>query len=261
MFEMEEGFPEVGNFIIGTVSEIFPYGAMVTLDEYGLEGMVPIREISSSWVKNIRNHVKENQKVVCKVLRVDEARRHIDLSLRKVTNQQKKVAIQRYKIKKKGNKLLEYFGTQNGISSDQLQDIYYKILEKFPSVYECFEEVTSKDKKVLDDFVPPQYVDILYELIISNIESPLIEINGEISVNCPSGDGVLAIKNSLAQARDNNTIDDISVDIRLLGSPRHSIKIVAPDYKLAESTLDSIVTQITRSIKTCGGECSFKRIK
>ncbi|MBN1786161.1 MAG: translation initiation factor IF-2 subunit alpha [Candidatus Methanofastidiosa archaeon] len=261
MFEYEEGFPEVGTFVMCTITEIFPYGAMVKLDEYDLDGMIPIREISSSWVKNIRNHVKENQKVVCKVLRVDEDKRHIDLSLRKVTQKQQKAAVRRYKVKKKGNKLLEYFGSQNGMPSDQLLDIYNKVLERYTMVYECFEEVVAKGEKVLEDLVPPQHIGSLKDIIIANIETPLVEINGELSITCPKGDGVRIIKEDLITARDENTSEDVSVDIRLLGSPRYSVKIIAPDYKMAESALDNVINQITKKINSNSGEASFKRKK
>jgi len=261
MFEYEEGFPEVGNFVMCTVTEIFPYGAMVKLDEYDLEGMIPIREISSSWVKNIRNHVKENQKVVCKVLRVEDSKRHIDLSLRKVTNKQQKAAVMRYKVKKKGNKLLEYFGNQNGIPSDQLMEIHSKITEKYSMVYDCFEEFVAKGEGVLEGLVPPQHVDALKEIIIANIETPLVEIHGELSLSCNMGDGVNVIKENLIAVRDENKSEEVDVDIRLLGSPRYNVKVIAPDYKMAESTLDNVVEQITKRISNSCGEASFKRKK
>jgi len=261
MFEHEEGFPEMGSYVMCTVSEIFPYGAMVKLDEYDLEGMIPIREISSSWVKNIRNHVKENQKVVCKVLRVDEVKRHIDLSLRKVTQKQQKAAVMRYKVKKKGNKLLEYFGTQNGIPSDQLIEIHNKITEKYSMVYDCFEEVVAKDESVLEGLVPPQHIDSLKEIIMANIEAPLVEIHGELSITCPRGDGVNIIKESLIFVRDENKDEEVDIDIRLLGSPRYNVKVIAPDYKMAESALENVVENITKRINSSNGEASFKRKK
>ncbi len=261
MFEHEEGFPTLGDFVICTVAEIFPYGAMVRLDEYGLEGMVPIREISSSWVKNIRNHVKENQKIVCKVLRVDPEKRHIDLSLRKVTNQQKKMAVQRYKVKKKGNKLLEYFGTQNGMPPEQLMEIYNTILDNYVSIYECFEDVVAKGKQVLEPVVSAQHIDALYDIIVSNIESPLVEITGELSVTCPRGDGVIAIRDTLSTVRDESTTEDVSVDIRLLGSPRYSVKIIAPDYRMAESALETVVARVESAMKGECGTTEFKRSK
>ena len=82
---MNESWPEVGDLVVATVQRIVGYGAYVTLDEYeDKEGLLHISEISSSWVRNIRNHVRERQKVVLQVLRVDAAHGQVDLSLRRV---------------------------------------------------------------------------------------------------------------------------------------------------------------------------------
>ena len=59
----EEILPPVGELVVSTIKEIVPYGAYVTLDEYDdTEGLLHIAELSSRWVKNIRDHVRENQK-------------------------------------------------------------------------------------------------------------------------------------------------------------------------------------------------------
>src|SRR5207249_2411365 len=64
--------------------------AYVKLDEYaGIEGLVHISEISTTWVRNIRDHARAGQKLVLKVLRVNPQRNQIDLSLRRVTGRDK----------------------------------------------------------------------------------------------------------------------------------------------------------------------------
>ncbi len=50
-------------------------------------------------------------------------------------------------------------------------------------------------------------------------------------MTCPRGDGVNVIRAALSHLRDENSTEDVTVDIRLLGSPRYSVKIIAPDYK------------------------------
>ena len=83
-------YPDVGDLAIATVKRVVDYGAYVRLDEYeGIEGLVHISEISTTWVKNIREHVREGQKLVLKVLRVDRERAQVDLSLRRVTGRKR----------------------------------------------------------------------------------------------------------------------------------------------------------------------------
>ena len=91
-------WPEVGDLIIGTITSIVPYGAYVSLDEYEeKEGLLHISEVSSRWVKNIRNFVREGQKNVLKVLRISPEKGHIDLSLRRVTMREKREKLLEWK--------------------------------------------------------------------------------------------------------------------------------------------------------------------
>ena len=105
---LEKEYPEEGDLVMCSVKEVFPYGAFVILDEYDKEGMIHIKEISSSWVKNIRNHVREGQKIVCKVLKVDASKNHIDLSLRRVTSQQKKQKFKSLNEKRRAKNCLNF---------------------------------------------------------------------------------------------------------------------------------------------------------
>ncbi|MDK2914747.1 MAG: translation initiation factor 2 subunit 1 [Thermococcaceae archaeon] len=88
-------YPEEGEFVVATVKNIHPYGAFLKLDEYpGKEGFMHISEVAPTWVKNIRDYLKEGQKIVAKVIRVDPSKGHIDLSLKRVNQQQRKAKLQ-----------------------------------------------------------------------------------------------------------------------------------------------------------------------
>ena len=78
-------WPRRGEVVIGTVRKVNPFSAFVTLEEYGKkEGMIHISEVAGKWVKDIRKFFKEGKKVVVKVMRVDETKKHITLSLKRV---------------------------------------------------------------------------------------------------------------------------------------------------------------------------------
>jgi translation initiation factor 2 subunit 1 len=95
---MKKEYPEEGELVVGTITKVQGFGAFVTLDEYpNKEGFIHISEIATGWVKRIRNFVREKQKVVCKVVHVDAAKKHIDLSLKKVNDHQRREKIQDWK--------------------------------------------------------------------------------------------------------------------------------------------------------------------
>ena len=100
-------FPEEGELVVCTVQSVKNFGAFVTLDEYGnKEGFVHVRDVATGWVKYIRDYIREGQKVVCKVLGVDQSKGHIDLSLKSVNEHQRREKIQQWKNETKAEKLL-----------------------------------------------------------------------------------------------------------------------------------------------------------
>ena len=66
-------YPEEGDLVVCSVRLVKNFGAFVTLDEYGdKEGFIHIAEVTTGWVKYIRDYVREGQKIVCKVTLVSQ---------------------------------------------------------------------------------------------------------------------------------------------------------------------------------------------
>jgi len=84
----KQEWPEAGELVIATVETVTDYGSYVKLDEFEKKGLLHVSEIASSWIRNIRDFVREGQKVGLKVLRVDSEKGHIDLSLRRGTKRE-----------------------------------------------------------------------------------------------------------------------------------------------------------------------------
>jgi small subunit ribosomal protein S1 len=72
-----------GAIVKGTVKRLSEFGAFVELAT-GVEGLVHISELSGTHVRQVSDVVREGQSVDVKVLEVDEDRRRISLSIRKV---------------------------------------------------------------------------------------------------------------------------------------------------------------------------------
>ena len=67
MVRKSQEWPDEGELIVGTVYKVLNYGAFAKLEEYeGKEAFIHISEVSSGWVKNIRDYVRENQKIILK---------------------------------------------------------------------------------------------------------------------------------------------------------------------------------------------------
>jgi len=76
---------EVGSIVEGKVTGITSFGAFIQLPE-GKTGLVHISEIADEYVKDIKNHLKENQEVRVKILSVENGK--ISLSIKKAVERQ-----------------------------------------------------------------------------------------------------------------------------------------------------------------------------
>src|SRR5258708_31670612 len=143
-------FPEVGDLVVATVKRVEDYGAYVKLDEFaGIEGLVHISEMATTWVRNIRDHAREGQKLVLKVLRVNPQRNQIDLSLRRVTGREKSEKMLEWKKERKAEAILKSAAEKMNKPEEDAQAIKHTILEKFGGLYDPLEEAMRKGPEAL----------------------------------------------------------------------------------------------------------------
>lgn len=84
---------EIGAILEGKVTGLTAFGAFVSLPD-GKSGMVHISEVSSSFVKDINDFLKEGQDVRVKVVGISEEGK-ISLSIRKAEPQKEKAPYER----------------------------------------------------------------------------------------------------------------------------------------------------------------------
>jgi len=251
-------FPEIGDLVVCSVQNVKNFGAFVTLDEYNnKEGFIHVRDVATGWVKYIRDHVREGQKIVCKVLGVDKERGHIDLSLKQVNDHQRREQIQEWKNEKKADKLLEIAATKLGKTLDQaFIEIGDKLIEEYGTLYGAFEDINSNPEALKDLGFDKKVSAALLEVANENIQLPSVRIDGMLDLSCPKPDGIDHVKKALASGL---TAGETAIDIHYVGAPRYRITVDAEDYKTAEQALKSAVDTITKSIQKAGGTASFSR--
>jgi len=255
-------WPEVGDLVIATVKSIAPYGAYVTLDEYDdKEGLLHISEVSSSWVKNIRDHVREGQKTVLKVLRVDREKKHVDLSLRRVSGSEKKEKLFQWKHDRKAESLLKMVAERLNMPLEELSEkVALKIAERYGSLYAGLEEASEKGAGALIEIgVPEKIADVLTEIAHSKIKIPKVKIRGILELTCPAPNGAEIIRDTLISAENLKKPRDAEVGIYVIGAPRYRVEVSAKDYKEAEKLLQRIFETAIQSLEKSGGQGSFKR--
>lgn len=256
MYELGD-YPEEDEYILGTVKEIFPQGAFVTLDEYGnKEGMLHLREISPRWVRNIRDYVKEGQKVVLKVLRVDPGKGHIDLSLRRVSDARRKEKIMDAKQRQRAIKLLELFEKKIGVEG-VAKAVHDELNNQFSDAYTGLEEIAVNNENAGKLKIDDKLRSSLIEIINENIKPPFVEIDGFAELRSYDSDGVDKIKKALKTIDEYPT--ESTITLNYISAPMYRIHVRADDYKKAEKVLRDCSGEGIEVIKTLGGTGEFHR--
>ncbi len=256
-------WPDIGDLVIATVVGITDYGAYVRLDEYNKEGLLHVSEVASRWVRNIRVFVREGQKVVLKVLRVNAEKGHVDLSLRRVTKREKKEKILSWKKDRKAGTLLRNASEKLNIPFEEIYEKAGVLIEKeYGELHEGLEKTAKEGADVLIKLgVPEDIAGALEEIAKERIEIPLVKVKGILELQCTKPNGVLLIRETLSKAQKTGESEGTNVLIYVVAPPKYRVEISAEDYKSAENALEKAAKTALKNIEKIGGKGAFKREK
>ena len=262
MSEHKPEWPEYGDLAIATIESVMDYGAYANLDEYNKRGFLHISEISSARIRNVRDFVREKQKMVLKVLRVDVEKGHIDLSLRRVTKRERIEKIKAWKKDRKGEVLLRAVAEKVGLP---LPEVYEKAgikLEEKYGLYEGFERAIKEGVETLIKLeIPEDIAKAISQVAEERIKIKLVSVKGVLDIRCVKPNGVKCIQDALADAKKAHKAKDAKVEFYVIAAPHYSIEASADNWKRAEEILEKVSQNVVTNITKAGGTGSFKREK
>jgi translation initiation factor 2 subunit 1 len=262
MAERKLEWPEAGDLVMATVETVTDYGAYVKLDEFGKRGLLHVSEISSSWIRNIRDFVREGQKLVLKVLRVDTEKGHIDLSLRRVTKREKIEKIKSWKTERKADALLRGVAEKVGLSPDEVYAQAGRLIDEHFGLYEGFEKASREGFEVLTAVgVPENLARAFAEVAAERIRVKLVKVKGVLEVRCTKPNGVKVIQEAFLDAAKAEKPKDAEVRFYVIAAPKYSVEVSAENYKRAEDVLQKVSGRVVDNVVGAGGQGSFRRVK
>jgi len=253
----EKPMPEGGEVVVCTVREITSHGIYVNLDQYeGMNGFLHVSEISTGWVRNIERVAKVSQKLVLKVIRANKMRREIDLSLRQVTNEERRAKVIEWKREERAVAIMSTVKKKLGLDDVETNSLKEKLEEQFGTLYEAFELAARKGEKGLGqlelrDGVAKSIAETASEKIIP----PSYEVGALVEISSRFPNGIEQVKKTLIAASSSPSAE---VHITYAGAPKYRIRVMADDYKQAEKALDAVLEKIKDGAGK-HGVFSFKR--
>ena len=230
---------EIGDIVLCTVDRIVGTVVFVNIEGEKRQGSIILSEIAPGRIRNLREYVVPKKKIVCKILRISEDR--IDLSLRRVTQKEKKEIMEQTKQEKSYQRILKSeLGNKAEETSNKIKkkERLYDFLEEAKQEPKNLEKITGKEnsKKILD--------------IIKTQKIKKAIIKKEINLTTTQANGLELIKNILGKIKDT--------EINYISAGRYSIKTEAEDIKKADNKLKDIFKKIEGFAKKNNMEFSVR---
>lgn len=264
MVRKRASFPQLNELVVGTVSEIHDHGAFVTLDEYGgLRAYVPLGEVSHSWFKNIRDVLKVGQKAIFKVIRSDARKGIVDVSLRRVSESEKKSKLLEWKRAQRAEKILELAAKNLRRTLDEAYtEVGWKLEDYYGEIYKGLEEAALKGVEALIVAgVSEKWARVTASIAKQSIKFKQVRSSALITLRCLEG-GVNSVKDSLTAWEGSVKLpENVNVRIYTVGAPKYRLDVEALDPKICEKVLEEIIGSITERARSFGCVFSVSMLK
>ncbi|MFH1915720.1 MAG: S1 RNA-binding domain-containing protein [Nanoarchaeota archaeon] len=251
----KEGYPEEDDIVLCTVRTVQYHSVFISLDHYGgKSGLIHISEVSPGRIRNIREFVVEGKKVICKVLRIDQEKGHIDLSLRRVNESQKRKKNDEIKQEQRAENIIDTFADQHKLDKDETyQKIAKPILAEYSYIHGAFNDVVENHLDLESFGFKKEFIAPLVVLIKEKIHQTIFEHGGSITIKAYVEDGIGLVKEAFAKAK----AVDPRIVVKYTGGGTYSIKVSSKDNKEAEKILEDAVEKCKAVIEAQKGVFEF----
>jgi translation initiation factor 2 alpha subunit (eIF-2alpha) len=216
--------------VLCTVDKIDRTTVFVKIEGDGL-GTIITSEIAPGRIRNLRDYVVPGKKIVCKVLRIDSAG-NIHLSLRRVISKEKKEVLERHEKEKSFVAVLKNITPKS-------EEISGTIKQKEGSLYDFFEKAKENHDLLKQYFNTEETEKLL--AILKEKEKKEVFVKSEFKLFSDLPDGLNKLKEILLMYKEK---------ITYLAAGRYMIKIMAMDYKKANSEMLKILEEIEKKAKS-----------
>mgnify|MGYP000445213720 CR=1 FL=1 len=215
--------------VLCTVKSIEGTTVFLEIEGNGAGSMV-MSEVAAGRIRNLREYVFPNKKVVCKVLKISP--NNIQLSLRRVSSKEKEEVMDLHKKQQTLNSILKTINSQPQILID-------KIKEKYD--IRTFLDEARENPKILHSILPKEEADKL-EKILSEKKEKEKSAKKIIVLRSDSSEGINDIKSVLS-------LNNKNIEISYLGSSQFMLTTSAKDFKVANNSLTQAIEEIKQKAK------------
>jgi len=257
----EHRFPEIEDVVMVNVRSIAEMGAYVHLLEYNnIEGMILLSELSRRRIRSINKLIRVGRSECVVVIRVDKDKGYIDLSKRRVSEEEVVKCEEKFAKAKAVNSILRHVGEILEYESDeQLEELYKKSAWYFDrkynkpgSCYDAFKHAVS-NPEILDECnLDDETKDVLLSNIKRRLTPQSVKIRTDIEVACYGYEGVDAVKKALRAGLEMST-EEMPIKINLIAPPLYVMTTQTLERAEGVAKINSANQKIKATIEEAAG--------
>jgi len=237
--------PRQGSLVIAVISKITNFGAYVKLIEFGdIEAFLPIREVSSGWIKNIREYIHDGQKVVCFVHGIDKDKGTIDVSLKRVSTKDSKDKIRSYNLEKRLIALFSQTVKKEKAGKDELSPI---IIQEFGTYTNFMENALNNTPEFEKSTLPKKVKEAFIKALEQNRKQKRYFVSYIATISTYNTESGATELRSLMKE-----IKETGVELGYIGAPKYRLFAEGTDYVNAEAKIDKVRELVTATLKKGG---------
>ena len=249
--------PKINSLAIAEVSKITRFGAYCKLPEYGgLEVFLPLREISSGWIKNIHEFLHQNQRIVCKIIYIDNEKKTIDVSLKKVTPKDSKEKINTYNLERRLTNLFNQIVKRSKLESS-LPKLTEYVANEFGSYTNLFYGATNNTNQFKNSSLPESVKNELKTTIEANRKKKRYPVSYILSISTENfTSGITELNKALSEAQAKK-----GVAITYISAPKYRMTAEGTDYADAEKKISETIKLLQSKLKDSTVEAEKEKLK
>jgi translation initiation factor 2 subunit 1 len=248
------GMPERDELVICRITKLHPNSAFAILVEYDKTGMIHVSEVAKRWVRDIREFVKENQYVVCRVMKVEGD--HIFLSIKRVYKEQANSKLNEFKRERKAEKMFELAGKELGMDLNKSYDeIGYKLQDEFGSLSKALEFAMNDPELLKNKGIPEDWIKALSAIAEKNYVEKIYEVKANLKLISYEPDGVKVIRNALSEAETGG------FDVKYISAPKYVIMGKGKKHKAVEAKVSKVAESVVKKVRQSNGSGEFKIVE
>ncbi len=247
----KQGTPHRYELVVCKIVKIFPNSAIAELIEYRARGMIHVSEVALRWVKDIREFLKLNQHVVCRVMKIDGE--DILLSVKRVRKEETDRRLSEFKRERKAEKMLELASKKLKKNlDDAYKEVGYMLQEELGSLHKAFEFAVKNPDLLESKGVPKAWLDSIIDIAKKNYSEKIYEVKAKLKLKCYGPDGVIVIRKALSAAAKDG------VEVRYVSAPNYMITSSGKNFKEIRARVETIAESVVKEINSHNGECMFE---